>query len=90
VNTHTKRAVRITVLIIVTIVLLLCGGSWVMPATGPPMPAGSSNEGAADLKACYSHCQRSILLNFDWCAQACRCALGYERCGPLPEGMEQS
>jgi len=28
------------------------------------------------LGRCYSRCADSILLNFDWCAEACRCVLG--------------
>lgn len=50
---------------------------------------GNGNEGFA-LKQCYDRCRDSILLNYEWCAEACRCVLGTERCGPLPEGMEQS
>jgi len=32
------------------------------------------------LDQCYTRCRRSLLLDFDWCAQACRCALGYDIC----------
>ena len=32
------------------------------------------------LDQCYTRCHRSLLLDFDWCAQACRCALGYDIC----------
>ena len=32
------------------------------------------------LDRCYTRCRGSLLLNFDWCAQTCRCALGYDIC----------
>lgn len=90
-NTLSKKLVPMIVLaIVVALLVVSCDSSRVMPATGPPMPAESANESAADLKQCYSRCQKSILLSYEWCAQACRYALGYERCGPLPDGMEQS
>lgn len=90
-KTLAKKLVPMIVLaVVIAILAASCDSSRVMPATGPPVLSGNGNEGSADLKQCYSRCQRSILLNYEWCAQACRCALGYERCGPLPEGMEQS
>jgi len=32
------------------------------------------------LATCYMRCHRSILLDYEWCTQMCRCGLGYDIC----------
>jgi len=44
-------------------------------------PATPALMNSLPLGRCYSRCAASILLNFDWCAQGCRCVFGGADCG---------
>lgn len=63
------------VLLILIVSVFLAFTSWVRASSFPTSPIDDS-----PLTQCYQRCRGSLLLNFDWCAGACRCSLGYEDC----------
>ena len=74
VNRH--RLWGVVILVIIALILAFMFGEGELgqsPVSMEVMPDESP------LTQCYMRCQRSIL-SFEWCAQACRCALGYDIC----------
>lgn len=55
-----------------TVIVLLMGMLVTTRFASPATPALMND---LPLGRCYSRCDASILLNFDWCAEVCRCVV---------------